>query len=139
MATGSFFIPRIQVFSHWSSCGQTLPQIPGIVFFSLIFSRASLNLFSFISSINPLISISTGQPSVHLGFLHIRHLSLSSNAWASEKPSSTSLKFFILDAGLCSAILFRGIFFLAGFIFSFCIHVSPCTSHLTHFLHHSIY
>ncbi len=91
--------------SHWSSCGQTLPQTPGRLFFSLMTFIASSNFLFFMASINLGISISTGHFVEHLGFLQKRQRLASFTASSSDMPSATSLKFLILSFGDCFFIV----------------------------------
>ncbi len=80
MAMGAPFFPRTHRLSHWTSWGQTRPHIPGRLFLALIVETASTISPSRTALIKAGISIPTGQPSIHLGFLHWRHLSASSAA-----------------------------------------------------------
>ena len=87
MATGppvfSGFLPRRHLPSHWFSWGQTRPQTAG----RELNSRRTLyapGRSPFCSSpMNALMSISTGQPERHSGFLHWRQRLASAMASAS--------------------------------------------------------
>ena len=68
MATGCPLLPSMHL-SHWSSWGHTLPHIAGRLFF-LYFSNGPSNSPCDRSLIKPGISISTGHPSIQVGFLH---------------------------------------------------------------------
>ena len=52
--------------------------------------------------INPGISIDTGHPLTHFGFLHPKHLLASFKAPSSSYPKQTSSKFLALTLGSCS-------------------------------------
>ncbi len=81
-ATGWSFFPTIHTCSHWSSWGQTRPHIAGRLFRSFSFRAEPIKSPSLISLIKAGISISTGHPSMHLGFLHWRQRLDSS--WANS-------------------------------------------------------
>ena len=114
MATGSSFFPTIQSFSHWSSCGQTLPHTAGRLLRSFSLRAAPAKSPSAISAMKAGISISTGHPSRHFGFLHCRQRRASSCASSGVYPQGTSAKLCARTAGSCSGIFCRGIF---SFIF----------------------
>jgi hypothetical protein len=84
IATGSHFFPRMQSFSHWSSCGQTLPQTAGRQFVSLIFRAAPRKSPSATSWTKPGMSKSTGHPDTEPGFLHWMQRLASSMAVSGE-------------------------------------------------------
>ena len=72
--TGSPLIPNTHLPSHWLSCGQTLPQTAGkALYFATSFAASSNSPF-FIYPIKLGMSIDTGHPSTHLGFLQPKHL-----------------------------------------------------------------
>ena len=80
---GTPLTPKTHFSIHWISWGQTLPQMAGRLFFSLIFLIASPVLPSFMNSMKAGMSMFTGQPSTHLGTLHWRHRSASTRACSS--------------------------------------------------------
>ena len=80
IASGSPFLPRMQSFSHCSSCGQTRPQTAGSAFFSLMVRMPAAKSPSATSPTKPGMSIPTGQPSTHPGFLQRRQREASSRA-----------------------------------------------------------
>ena len=110
IATGSPFFPKMQTFSHWSSCGQTRPHTAGRPFVSFNFHAASIKCPSAISLINSGILTSTGQPPPQPGFLHWIQRVASMIAVSSEYPIGTSSKLRTLFCGSCSGIFCRGTF-----------------------------
>jgi hypothetical protein len=70
----------MQFFWHCSSWGQTLPQMAGKLFFSLIFSIASLYFLFFNAFMKEGMSTPTGQPKTHWGVEQVRHLEASAKA-----------------------------------------------------------
>ena len=92
MATGSDFLPRMHLPSHWFSCGQTRPQIAGSMESSRMVSRAPPKSFARICSIKRGMLMLTGQPSTQNGFLQLRQRSASASAISSVKPLSTGRK-----------------------------------------------
>ena len=84
MAMGSCFTPRMQRCSHCSSCGQTRPHTAGKLVVSLSLAMAPAGSPSPISLMNAPMSMPTGQPSTHLGFLHWMHRLASIMAMSSS-------------------------------------------------------
>ena len=84
MATGSPFLPRTHLPSHWFSCGQTRPQTEGSRLASRMISRPPPKLPSRIFSMKPGMLMETGQPSTHWGFLQSRQRLASATASAME-------------------------------------------------------
>ena len=80
MATGSPFRPTTHLTSHCVSCGHTRPQTAGRALTSRMRSAASSNLPSATSFTNPGMSMPTGHPAMHRGFLHRRHRAASACA-----------------------------------------------------------
>ena len=83
MATGSPFLPSTQFLSHCSSCGQTRPQTAGSAFVRLIFLMPAAQSPSAMQSMKPGMSMPTGQPSTHPGFLQARQRAASWRARSS--------------------------------------------------------
>ncbi len=104
MATGSCLTPVTQTFSHWSSCGQTRPQMAGRVLSFLMIARASSKRWSWMACTKAGMSMPTGQPEMHLGFLHARQRSASATASSGVKPRATSLKLRIRSMGSWAGI-----------------------------------
>ena len=65
--------------SHWLSWGQTLPHTAGRQFFSLSFRMPPLKSPFTMKEIKSGISISTGHPVLHRGFLHCKQRLASAN------------------------------------------------------------
>ena len=84
IATGSPFIPNTHLPSHCDSWGHTLPQTAGNALYFAISFAAPSKLPSLTWDINPGMSIDTGHPLTHFGFLHPRHLFASTNALSSS-------------------------------------------------------
>ena len=118
--TASDFIPSIHTPSHWLSCGHTLPQTAGNELLLAITLAAPSISSSLIFVINPGMSIPTGHPPTHFGFLQAKHLLASAIASSLLYPKHTSSKFVALTAGSCSL---TGTFtFLASIICYLHIH-----------------
>ena len=80
MATGSPFLPRMHLPSHWFSCGQTRPQTEGSRLSPLMAFSAPAQSSSRIFSMNCGMWTPTGQPSMHRGFLQSRQRLASATA-----------------------------------------------------------
>ncbi len=107
MATGSSLLPMMQVASHCTSCGQTRPQTAGSALESFRIRYDSGISLRARAPMNPGMSISTGQPGTHLGFLHCRQRSASRNAISRVYPRATSSKLPARTLGSCSGIAVR--------------------------------
>ena len=83
MATGSNFTPSVHFCSHWSSCGQTRPQMAGSTFLSKSVWNAPSKSCRATWVMNVGMSISTGQPAMHGRFLHSMQRSASRTASSS--------------------------------------------------------
>src|SRR5665647_1949622 len=114
MATGSCFTPRTQSISHCSSCGQTRPQTAGKLVVSLSLAMAPAGSPAWMSWTKAGMSMPTGQPSTHLGFLHSRQRLASSMSMSYPRVTSSKL------AARCFAgwqgISVRGSFGAFGFL-----------------------
>ena len=80
MATGSPFLARMHLPSHWLSWGQTRPQTAGRLFCFQIWRMDCVKSLSRMNLMKPGMSTPTGQPSTQPGFLHCRQREASSFA-----------------------------------------------------------
>ena len=110
MATGSDFLPRTHLPSHWFSCGQTRPQMAGSMDSSRMMSRAPPKSSSRIFSMNLGMLMLTGQPSTQSGFLQSMQRSASASAISLVKPLSTGRKSQARSAAGSSLSAVRGDF-----------------------------
>ena len=108
--TGSNLLASTHLTSHWVSWGQTRPQIAGRTLSSFIFRAAPRKSSSTTNSRKSIILISTGQPSIQVGFLHCRQRWASKIACSLVKPRLTSSKLCARISGSCSGINWRGSF-----------------------------
>ena len=100
------FMPRMQVSSHWVSCGQTRPQMAGQAGLALsVPCRLGEVAPPRSRSTKPGMSMPPGSPSMHMGFLHCEAaLGLGRPPRRGESPRSTSSKLRTRrSAGSCSA------------------------------------
>src|SRR5665811_1561890 len=116
MATGSCFTPRTQSCSHCSSWGQTRPQTAGKLVVSLSLAMAPAGSPAAIILTTAGMSMPTGQPRTHLGFLHSRHRLASSMAMSMSYPRVTSSKLAARCFAGWQGISVRGIFGAFGFL-----------------------
>src|SRR5450759_1517538 len=116
MATGSCFTPRTQSCSHCSSWGQTRPQTAGKLLVSLSLAMAPAGSPAAIILTTAGMSIPTGQPRTHLGFLHSRQRLASSMAMSMSYPRVTSSKLAARCFAGWQGISVRGIFGAFGFL-----------------------
>src|SRR5665647_716546 len=116
MATGSCFTPRTQSISHCSSCGQTRPQTAGKLVVSLSLAMAPAGSPAWMSWTKAGMSMPTGQPSTHLGFLHSRQRLASSMAISMSYPRVTSSKLAARCFAGWQGISVRGSFGAFGFL-----------------------
>ena len=86
MATGLPLRASTHTPSHWVSCGQTRPHTAGRAVCSLSLSAAATGSPLEICQMNAGMSMLTGQPSTHGGFLHWRQREASSRAMSHVKP-----------------------------------------------------
>ena len=119
MAIGAPFLPRMHIFSHCSSWGQTRPQTAGKAFVSLIFFTPEPKSRSTMHLMKPGILIPTGQPCRQSGFLHCRQREASETAISVGYPSATSSKFRTRSKGSCFGMCCR-----SRFSFVFCCFAS---------------
>ncbi len=83
IATGWSFLPTMQVASHWLSCGHTRPQTAGRALLSLRTRYAVFRSRRAVAAMKAGMSIPTGHPGTHRGFLQPRQRSDSAIAWSS--------------------------------------------------------
>jgi len=82
--TGSSFLLRMQTISHCVSWGQTRPQIAGRMLVSFILRILPRTSPLAKSPMKPGISMPTGQPGMHNGFLHWMQRDASITAVSNE-------------------------------------------------------
>ena len=104
MATGSIRLLMTHWLSHWVSCGHTRPHTDGRMLASRMTPRAPSTSFTRRWRMKRGMSISTGQPLMHVGRLHCRQRSASRSASLSVYPSDTSSNVRDRAAGSRTAI-----------------------------------